>query len=104
MVQYAETQKALESGFEGVTPEKGVQLIEKWEETLKDFGSKGSKGILRDLGALKKALQADEPDAEKIQTLLGKLGQETTEIAEEAEGASQDKLRDLGKGLQQAAN
>jgi hypothetical protein len=103
MVQYAETQHALEKGIETISPEKGVELIEKWEESLNGLEGSGAKSILKDLGALKKALQAKEPDGDKITGLLKKLGQETSEIAEEAEGSSSDKLKDIGKGLSQAA-
>lgn len=102
MVQYAETQHAFEKGIETLSPEKGVGLIEKWEDSLKEVDLPGAKGILKDLGALKKALQGKEPDGEKINALLKKLGQETTDIADEAEGAS-DKLKDIGQGLAQAA-
>lgn len=103
MVQYAETKNALEKGIETISPEKGVELIEKWEDSLKDVDGSGAKTILRDLGALKKALQAKEPDSEKIGALLKKLGQGTTEIAGEAEGSAGEKLKDIGQGLSQAA-
>ncbi len=103
MVQYAETQHALENGIESVSAEKGVTLIEKWEESLKEVEGAGAKSILRDLGALKTALKAKEPDSTKIGALLKKLGQETTDIAGEAEGAAGDKLKAIGEGLSKAA-
>lgn len=101
MARFAETEKALEKGLESLSPEKGVQLIEDWEEQLRDL--EGAKPVLKDLGALKKALQAKEPDGDKIQELLRKLGQETVEAADQAEGSTADKVRDLGEQLQQGA-
>lgn len=102
MVQYADTQHALENGIETISAEKGVDLIEKWEDSLKDVNGTGAKSILRDLGALKTALKAKQPDSAKISSLLKKLGQETTEIADEAEGTASDKLKAIGKGLTKA--
>lgn len=101
MARFAQTRNALEKGFETLSPEQGVKLIEDWEEQLKDFD--GGKGVLKDLSALKKALQAKEPNADKIYQLLEKLGGETVEAAEEAEGGSADQVRELGEQLRQQA-
>lgn len=101
MVQYAETQHAIDKGLESLDPDKGVELIEKWEDALKDWD--GGKTVARDLAALKTALKAKTPDPDKIKGLLKKLGQETSEAADDADGAAPEKLRDIGEGLQQAA-
>lgn len=99
MARFAGTQNAIEKGLETIPPEKGVALIEDWEAQLKDLD--GAQPILKDLGALKKALQAKEPDGDKIYELLKKLGQETVEAADQADGSTADKVRDLGEQLQQ---
>lgn len=69
MVQYAETQHAFEEGIKNTSPEKGVTPIEKWEESLNDVETSEAKAILRDLGQLKTAIQADRPDGGKIKTV-----------------------------------
>lgn len=102
MVQYAETQHALDQGASNIEPDKGVDLIEKWEEALKDLEAPAAKAIANDLGTLKKALSAKTPDSAKIADLLKSLGAATTKIAAEASGAAPDKLKALGKSLSAA--
>lgn len=102
MVQYAETQHALENGIENLSAEKAVTIIEKWEDSLKDVEASGAKGIVRDLGALKTALQKPEPDEAKIKALMTKLGEATTKIADGADGGAGEKLTSLGGGLTKA--
>lgn len=102
MVQYAETQHALDGGASKIDPEKGVALIEKWEEALKDVDLPAGKAIAKDLGALKKTLSSKTPDKNKIGELLKSLGSATTGIANQADGAAPAKLKALGKSLSSA--
>lgn len=99
MAAFAATANAFEKGVENIKPAAAVKLIEGWEEALAGADIPGAKGIHGDLERLKKALQADAPDGEKIKALVGKLGEATTKIAGRADDKSKDKVAELGKTL-----
>ncbi len=100
--RFVATANAFEKGVETVKPAAGIKLIEDWEAELKDTDLPGAKGIAGDLERLKKALQADEPDAEKVKSIVHKLGEATTKIAVRADEKSKQKVADLGKALSAA--
>ncbi len=100
--RFTATATAFENGIEGTKPATAVKIIEGWEEALKDVDIPGSKGIVRDLEALKKALDNDTPDGDRIKTLLGKLADEVITIAPRTEGAVTPKLENLGEALKAA--
>ena len=100
--RFAATATAFEKGIESVKPDAAIKLIEGWEDALSSVDTPGAKGITRDLEALKKALGADQPDGERVKTLLGKLAEEVTKIAPRTEGAVQPKLEELGEALKAA--
>ncbi|MDB5713264.1 MAG: hypothetical protein JWO15_661 [Sphingomonadales bacterium] len=100
-VKFAGTMNAINRGLETTKPAKGANMIEDWEAALADIDIPGSKGILRDLGSLRKQLEAGEPDADRIDALLHRLGTATTKIADRAD-RSQDKLQALGAALTEA--
>jgi hypothetical protein len=60
-------------------------MIEDWETALADLDVPGAKGIARDLAALRKQLEKSEPDGERVQALLHRLGTATVKIADRAE-------------------
>ncbi len=97
--RFTATENAFEKGVDSITPAAAIKLIDDWEASLKDLDAPGAKTIVRDLDALKKALHADQPDGEKIKTLVGKLGAETTKIAGHATPSTKDKVAELGKTL-----
>ena len=99
MPQYAATQKLLDGDLSDATPEKAIKNIEMWQESLNAPGTKEAKAIAKDLAALKKALQADEPDGAAIMSLMASLGEATTAIADEAPEATGEKLRGIGGSL-----
>ena len=101
--RFVATNNAFEKGVDSITPAAAIKLIDDWEVALKDAEIPGAKGIVRDLEALKKALGADEPDAEKIKTLVGKLGEATAKIAGHADDKTKDKVAELGETLSKAA-
>jgi hypothetical protein len=76
-------------------------MIEDWEAALADIDTTGAKGILRDLGSLRKQLEKDAPDADRVHALLHRLGAATTKIADKAE-TNQEKLKALGEALTEA--
>lgn len=97
-VKFAATMNAINRGLDSTRPTTGANLIEDWETALSDIEVSGSKGILRDLGALRKQLERGEPDADRIHALLHRLGTATAKIADRAE-TNQDKLKALGQAL-----
>lgn len=101
MAKFAGTMNAINRGLESTKPAKGTDMIEDWETALADVDVSGAKGILRDLGALRKQLEKDAPDADRIHMLLHRLGTATTKIADRAD-SSQDKLKALGEALTEA--
>lgn len=97
-VKFAGTMNAINRGLEQTKPNKGADMVEDWEAALAEVDVPGAKGILRDLGALRKQLERSEPDADRLHALLHRLGGATTRIADKA-GTSADKLKALGEAL-----
>lgn len=97
-VKFTGTMNAINRGLENTKPAKGATMIEDWETALSDTDVPGAKGILRDLASLRKQLEKSEPDSERVEALLHRLGEATTKIADRAE-KNQDKLKQLGEAL-----
>ncbi|WP_294392543.1 hypothetical protein [uncultured Sphingomonas sp.] len=100
-VKFAGTMNAINRGLDETKPAKGADMIEDWEAALAEVDVPGAKGILRDLVSLRKQLEKDEPDADRVHALLHRLGTATTKIADKAD-KSQDKLKALGEALIEA--
>ncbi len=100
-VKFAATLNAINRGLEKTSAEKGGDLIEDWETALADLDQPGAKGIARDLASLRKQLEKDKPNADRIHALLHRLGEATVKISERAE-KNGDKVRDLGQALIEA--
>ncbi|WP_242139534.1 hypothetical protein [Sphingomonas sp. TREG-RG-20F-R18-01] len=100
-VKFAGTMNAINRGLETTKPTKGADMVEDWEAALVDIDTSGAKGILRDLASLRKQLERDEPDADRVHALLHRLGAATTKIADKAD-SSQEKLKALGEALTEA--
>lgn len=100
-VKFAGTMNALNRGLDATKPAKGADMVEDWEAALADTDVTGAKGILRDLGSLRKQLEKDEPDADRVYALLHRLGAATTKVADQAD-KNQDKLKALGEALTEA--
>jgi hypothetical protein len=97
-IKFAGTINALNRGIDSTKPDKGADMIEDWEAALAEIDTPGAKGILRDLGSLRKQLEREAPDAERVHALLHRLGTATSRIAEKAE-TNQEKLKTLGEAL-----
>lgn len=100
-VKFAGTMNAINRGLDSTKSAKGADMVEDWEAALAEIDTPGAKGILRDLASLRKQLEKDEPDADRVHALLHRLGTATTKIATKAE-KSQDKLVALGEALTEA--
>jgi hypothetical protein len=97
------TINALKRGITRMSIDTAVRNIENWEEALQEIEVSGCKAILRDLGALKKELQREEPDGERVRHLMARLGSQTASISEKSENRYQEKIADLGHSLSDAA-
>ncbi|MFO6448518.1 hypothetical protein ACLBKU_15395 [Erythrobacter sp. NE805] len=102
-IKFAATMNAINKGLDDVKPQRGATMIEDWETALAETDVPGSKGIARDLASLRKQLEKDQPDGERIAALLHRLGEATVRISERAE-KNQDKLKQLGEALTEAGD
>ncbi len=100
-VKFAATMNAINRGLEKTNSDKGGDLVEDWETALADLDLPGAKGISRDLASLRKQLEKEKPNADRIHALLHRLGEATVKISERAE-KNGDKVRDLGQALIEA--
>lgn len=100
-VRFAATLNAFNRGIEETKPRAAIAMIEDWETALADIDIPGTKGIARDLGALKRQLEAGEPDEQRIDAILARLGDAVTKIAPRAD-RNQDKLEQLGRALSES--
>ena len=102
-VRFAATMNAFNRGIEDMKPATAVSLIEDWETALADVEIPGTKGIARDLAALRKQLESPTPDGERVSAIVSRLGDAVAKIAPRAEKVS-DKLQGLGEALSEAGS
>ena len=100
-IKFAATMNAVNRGLDKIKAAAGAHIIEDWETALADIDLPGAKGIVRDLQALRKQLEKDSPDGERIQALLHRLGAATVKIAARSD-KSEEKLKALGEALTEA--
>lgn len=100
-VKFAGTMNAINRGLDATKAAKGADMVEDWEAALADLEVAGARGILRDLASLRKQLEKDAPDADRVHALLHRLGAATTRIADKAE-TNGEKLKALGEALTEA--
>ena len=63
---FSGTTNALRKGVTKMSADAAIKKIEGWEEALQEVEIPGVRAILRDLGALKRQLDQDEPDGDRI--------------------------------------
>ena len=100
---FSGTTNALKKGVTKMSAEAAIKKIEGWEEALQEVEIPGARAILRDLGALKRQLDQDEPDGDRIRTILSRLADATMKISDRVEDRNADKVRDLGQALETAS-
>ena len=103
MARFAATLNAVNRGLENTKPDKGADLVEDWETAVADLDLPGAKGIARDLAALRKQLESDNPKEDRVRALLHRLGEATVKISERAEKQG-DKVKELGQALTEAGD
>jgi len=102
-IKFAATTNAVNRGLADTKADKGAHLVEDWETALADTDVPGAKGILRDLASLRKQLEKDAPDADRVHALVHRLGEATVKIADKAD-KNGDKLKALGEALIEAGD
>jgi hypothetical protein len=100
---FAGTLTAFKKGVTKMPIAAAIKNIENWEERLQDVELTGCRAILRDLAALKKHLQEDEPDGDRIRHLMAKLASQTVAISGKADSQHSEKIANLGAMLAEAA-
>jgi ABC-type transporter Mla subunit MlaD len=100
-IRFTATLNAFNRGIEKLSPKQAVNMIEDWETALAELDVPGSKSIARDLGSLRRQLEAASPDEGRVTALLGRLGDAVERISGRAE-TSGDRLKQLGEALADA--
>ncbi|MDX2263685.1 MAG: hypothetical protein NW215_01755 [Hyphomicrobiales bacterium] len=100
---FSGTINALRKGATRMSVDAAIKKIESWEEALQDVEITGVKAILRDLAALKRQLEIDEPDGDRVRSIMARLADGAMNIARKTEDRYSDKIMDLGEALEQAA-
>jgi hypothetical protein len=77
--------------------------IRNWIDTLSGDDHAGMARITDDLQRLESLLAGTDPDMQQLRQVLDSLGQQTTEASRQAQGATADKLRELGRQLTDTA-
>jgi hypothetical protein len=73
--------------------------IDKWIDFLNGHKDEHSKEILASLKELKKLLKGQNSDAAELAKLLGKLGEQTTAVGDDAARGVKGPMHTLGKAL-----
>ena len=97
--RFATTVNALKPGPEKLDPKTATSNIEGWEEYLAKHEQEGVKGVVADLGKLKKLLAHGEPDSAAIGKLLEKLSKDTIKVAEADKSSTSAHIKEIGEAL-----
>ena len=98
--RFTATENAFGKGIEKTSPKQGAKLASEWVEELRKADFSGAKGLASELERLEKLLNAEEPDGEKVRTLLEKIGQDTAKAADRAEDERiAEKVRKLAEAM-----
>ena len=96
------TIKSLEGGLEKAKT-GATRSIHSWTETLNESGDEALTKIAEELEAFGELLGNKEASSAQIKKALTSLGKHTTAAAKQAEGATAEKIKTLGKQLTDAA-
>jgi hypothetical protein len=90
---------------QGLTHAKtgAVRSINSWVETLSGAGVPALGTLADELKHLEELLASDKATGPQLKKALTSLGKHTTAAAASAEGASADKIKQIGKLLADAA-
>jgi hypothetical protein len=101
----AHLSSTIESLSQGLAHAKtgAVRSLHSWGAALGSSEEPGLKAIADELKQLETVLGESEIDGPKLKKALTALGKHTTAAAKSAEGATADKIKELGKLLTDAA-
>jgi hypothetical protein len=77
--------------------------VRNWIDTLNGDDHAGMARLTDDLQRLESLLAAGQPDMQQLRQTLDSLGEQTTAASNQAQGATADKLRELGRQLRDVA-
>lgn len=98
--RFTATENAFEKGIENTSAKQGAKLAGEWVEEIRKADFTGSKGLASELERLEKLLNDDEPDGDKLKTLLEKIGQDTAKAADRADDPKiAEKIRNLASAM-----
>ena len=78
--------------------------LSSWSEALGDSDVPGLQKLAEELDDLQDLLGEKEINSAKVKKALTSIGKHTTAAAKQAEGATADKIKELGQQLTEAAN
>ncbi len=96
------TIKSLEQGLDKAKT-GATRNIDSWVDTLNDSDDTSLSKIADELEELGELLGDEDTTPAQLKKALSSLGKHTTAAAKQAEGATADKIRTLGKQLTDAA-
>lgn len=102
--QFANTLKALASGAKSMTPAAAVKNIEAWENHLETVDVSGTKGLVTNLGKLKRLLQAEPLDGSAIGTAMVAISGDVSRIGKRMDGKRAEQVQELAEALETASN
>jgi len=92
---FSATMNALRKGVTRMSADAAIKKIEGWEEALQEVDLPGTRSILRDLSALKRQLEQDEPDGERVRSIMARLADATMKIASRVDDRNAQKIQEL---------
>ena len=100
--QFAATLKALTAGSASMTPAAAIKTIKGWEAHLETIEVSGVKGLLTNLGRLRRLLEAEALNGAAIGKLMVTIAGETGRIAGRVEGKRAERVQELAAALETA--
>ena len=102
--RFAAVEHAAEKGLENITPSAGAKLVNEWAQEVGALDLPGAKGLHGELVQLERELGKGQPDAERVRTLLAKIGPATIKLADQCDDDKvAHKVRSLGEVLTKTA-
>lgn len=91
--------QALQGDLSTLDPDNALETIDEFQSLLKQSKQPEAKEIASGLKDLQKLLKRKEPSGHELGELISHLGEQTTEIATDADKALKTTLQHLGKQL-----
>lgn len=96
--------ETLQGDLSAIDPEAGLSLIDEWYGQLHKSKDEGIKELASGLKELKQALKGNKATGHEIGELLAQVGEQTQELASDADKGFKTTLQKLGKQLTKVGN